>query len=84
MRRCLAFALPLLALMASGAARAEPAYEALNRSLTERVAVPAYTRMAQSMAGLETATVAFSAAPDAADLTPAMCRATSGGGSRRT
>lgn len=64
MRRRLALALPLLAVLAAGPARAEPDYAALNRSLAERVAVPAYTRMAQAMAGLETATTAFCAAPD--------------------
>ena len=63
MRRRLALALPLLALVAAGPVRAQPAYEALNRSLTERVAVPAYARMAEAMASLERTTTAFCEAP---------------------
>jgi len=59
-------------LLTSGAARAEPSYETVNRALTDQVIVPAYQQMAAAMAGLDAASRAFCAAPDAASLAGAM------------
>jgi len=49
--------------LAGGPARAQPAYQELNRVLTEQIAVPAYTHMAAAMRGLDTTTAAYCQTP---------------------
>jgi hypothetical protein len=50
-------------LLTVGPARAQTDYQALNRALTDGVAVSAYTHMAQAMTGLADATEALCATP---------------------
>jgi predicted lipoprotein len=52
-------------LLTASAARAQSDYEALNRALTDEVAVPAYARMAHAMTSLREATAALCTDPNA-------------------
>lgn len=64
----MALTFTLAAALAAAPARAEPDYEALNRTLSDEVAIPAYRAMAEAMVALDGATAAFCAAPGAAAL----------------
>ncbi|MCG8543498.1 MAG: imelysin family protein [Alphaproteobacteria bacterium] len=57
-----------IVVLATGPARAQPAYETLNKVLTDRVAIPAYERMADAMARLAMATQAFCKTPNPTTL----------------
>lgn len=52
------------AMLPTGLVRAEPSFAELNRVLTDRVAIPAYERMAKDMSGLHGATQAFCGKPE--------------------
>lgn len=71
MRRAILSFLLAVAGLSPGHAQEAPDYEALNRALTDRVAIPAYEDLAEAMTGLDAATRSFCQAPSESSLTSA-------------
>jgi len=68
MRRALLSFLIGIAVLSPGHAQEVADYEALNRALTNQVVVPAYERLAEAMAQLDTATRSFCQTPSESAL----------------